>query len=57
MRNWIDLHAQAIAGGVAAIVTLFLMANAETGGEAVACLFTAPICFGLVMAVIEGITD
>ena len=57
MRNWIDLDRHSIAGVITAIVILFLMVNAETGAIAVACLFLAPIFFGLVMAAIDVITD
>jgi hypothetical protein len=50
MREW-------IAGIGSAIVTLYLMVNAETGAAAVACLFLAPVIFGMLMAFIDGITD
>jgi hypothetical protein len=57
VRYWLSFHAQHIAGVVAAVFTLFLMVNADTGAEAVACLITAPICFLMVMAIIGGLTD
>jgi hypothetical protein len=50
MREW-------IAGIGSAIVTLYLMVNAETGAGAVACLFLAPVIFTMLMFFIDGITD
>jgi hypothetical protein len=56
MLDWINDHSHSIAGVVAAIFTLFLMVNAETGSEAVMWLFTAPVFFTAVLAFLDGMT-